>query len=261
MQANSLRERRFIMNKTEDNLNEASAGEFQANRKYFAFVKNADKDGSPLAAKLFKVILFIVIVLFVVIVAFITAGCGIVEIAKKGGVPIRVSHYAIEYYAASVPDSLPRYTDNEDGTVTDNATGLIWLKDASQFSRMVWKKAIKACESLEDDGTKLTDGSRAGDWRLPTLKELQSLLDYRQNLRFWISHLQSEEIPFENVKNYYYWTGTDDEYYDFSPWLVRMPTGTLKYFHKTRGGKFRGPDLWYNDRYYTWPVRGIANYE
>ena len=32
----------------------------------------------------------------------------------------------------------PRFTDNANGTVTDNLTGLIWLKNANCFGRPVW---------------------------------------------------------------------------------------------------------------------------
>lgn len=39
---------------TEENLQEAFAGESQANRKYLAFAKQADRDGYPQAAKLFR---------------------------------------------------------------------------------------------------------------------------------------------------------------------------------------------------------------
>jgi rubrerythrin len=42
------------MNKTEQNLKEAFAGESQANRKYLAFAKQADQEGYPQAAKLFR---------------------------------------------------------------------------------------------------------------------------------------------------------------------------------------------------------------
>ena len=40
--------------KTMDNLKEAFAGESQANRKYLAFAKQADKEGHPQAARLFR---------------------------------------------------------------------------------------------------------------------------------------------------------------------------------------------------------------
>lgn len=42
------------MTKTEQNLMEAFAGESQANRKYLAFAKQAEKEGYPQAAKLFR---------------------------------------------------------------------------------------------------------------------------------------------------------------------------------------------------------------
>ena len=42
------------MSKTEQNLRDAFAGESQANRKYLAFAKKAERDGYPQAAKLFR---------------------------------------------------------------------------------------------------------------------------------------------------------------------------------------------------------------
>jgi rubrerythrin len=45
---------RLSMTKTEDFLKEAFAGESQANRKYTAFAAQAEKDGLPQAAKLFR---------------------------------------------------------------------------------------------------------------------------------------------------------------------------------------------------------------
>lgn len=42
------------MEKTMDHLKEAFAGESQANRKYLAFAKQAEKEGFPAAAKLFR---------------------------------------------------------------------------------------------------------------------------------------------------------------------------------------------------------------
>jgi rubrerythrin len=42
------------MSKTEQNLKDAFAGESQANRKYLAFAKKADRDGYLQAAKLFR---------------------------------------------------------------------------------------------------------------------------------------------------------------------------------------------------------------
>ena len=38
------------------------------------------------------------------------------------------------YYQKGMVWPAPRFTDNSDGTVTDNLTGLIWLKDANCMS-------------------------------------------------------------------------------------------------------------------------------
>ena len=72
----------------------------------------------------------------------------------------------------------PRFIDNLDGTVTDHLTGLVWLKDASRFSNRGWNPALNACNNLAEDGVDLTDGSVAGDWRLPNSKELRRLIDF-----------------------------------------------------------------------------------
>src|SRR5512140_550063 len=42
------------MSKTEQNLQDAFAGESQANRKYLAFAKKAEEEGYPQVAKLFR---------------------------------------------------------------------------------------------------------------------------------------------------------------------------------------------------------------
>ena len=84
-----------------------------------------------------------------------------------------------------------RWYDNNDGTITDTTTGLVWLKDLS------WKGSVAfaypsgqyclpfpvgECDSfslltsLQNGVGGLSDGSATGDWRMPLLKELQSLM-------------------------------------------------------------------------------------
>ncbi len=72
----------------------------------------------------------------------------------------------------------PRFAKNGDGTVTDNLTGLIWMKDAGYFNRMEWPSALNACHFLKNGTAGLTDSSAVGDWHLPNVKELQSLVHY-----------------------------------------------------------------------------------
>ena len=63
----------------------------------------------------------------------------------------------------------PSYTDNGDGTITDNITGLIWAQDQSSQT-MQWSQASPYCESLTTGGY--------NDWRMPTVKELWSIRDF-----------------------------------------------------------------------------------
>jgi hypothetical protein len=95
----------------------------------------------------------------------------------------------------------PRFTDNANGTITDNLSGLIWLKNATCFGLQNWFEALADALGLESAQCGLSDGSVAGDWRLPNVRELQSLVDYGRdepampeghpfqlgNLKFWSS--------------------------------------------------------------------------
>ena len=74
-----------------------------------------------------------------------------------------------------------RFTDNGDGTVTDNLTALIWLKDADCWGDQTWANALANANALADGQCGLEDGSSAGDWRLPNVNELHSLIDLSQS--------------------------------------------------------------------------------
>jgi hypothetical protein len=67
-------------------------------------------------------------------------------------------------------DISPRLTDNGNGTVTDNLTGLTWLKNANCFGPSSWFDAVAFCKALKNGQCGLADGSNPGDWRLPNIK-------------------------------------------------------------------------------------------
>jgi Protein of unknown function (DUF1566) len=67
------------------------------------------------------------------------------------------------------------FQDNGDGTVTDRATGLMWSR-ADSGRGLNWQEALAWVQQQ--------DQARAfghGDWRLPSVKELQSLVDYTRS--------------------------------------------------------------------------------
>jgi hypothetical protein len=84
-----------------------------------------------------------------------------------------------------LPFPTPRFTDNLNGTITDNLTGLTWLKDSAcsdiqPSGGSNWTTAIGAAGQLHSGQCQLSDGSLSGDWRLPNVNELESLIDLSQ---------------------------------------------------------------------------------
>ncbi|MEK8019141.1 MAG: DUF1566 domain-containing protein [Candidatus Parabeggiatoa sp.] len=70
---------------------------------------------------------------------------------------------------AQYTGNTPSYTDNGNGTITDNVTGLIWTQEISSYA-MPWSDAAGYCESLEV--------GNITNWRLPSVKELWSIRDF-----------------------------------------------------------------------------------
>ena len=96
----------------------------------------------------------------------------------------------------------PSYTDNGDGTTTDNITGLMWQQsldvngdgtiDANDMQ--TWDEVVSGAESLT-----LADHN---DWRIPTVKELYSLIDFNGATGFSALNsltAPSDAIPYINT--------------------------------------------------------------
>jgi hypothetical protein len=139
----------------------------------------------------------------------------------------------------------PRFTNNGDGTVTDNLTGLMWTEDANLFGAKTWAEAINACEILElgANGCNIYT-----DWRLPNLFELESLRD----MKYFVPALSNSAgtgqwkygDPFINLwTSGNYWSSTTYASYTYYAWDVFMYDGYVGYGSKSNS-------------YYVWPVRG-----
>jgi len=140
----------------------------------------------------------------------------------------------------------PRFTDNGNGTVRDRLTKLIWLKDANAFGARTWEQALSDANTLSSGSAGLTDGSVAGDWRLPNVKELQSLIDFAyfnpalssaSGTSKWTSG-----DAFIGVQSNYYWSSTTYSGDTAYAWVVYLLVGSV-----ADGGKA--------GTYYVWPVR------
>jgi hypothetical protein len=116
-----------------------------------------------------------------------------------------------------------RFVDHSDGTVTDTLTGLIWLKDAGCLPPALWTAALTEANQLAGGSCGLSDGSKAGQWRLPNLVELESIVDVSAS-----NPALTPGNPFTNVSNTTYWSSTS--YFGGqggSPnaWAIRMTDG------------------------------------
>jgi hypothetical protein len=111
------------------------------------------------------------------------------------------------------------------GAVTDNLTGLIWLQNAgcSTLGPATWSNALARVNQLASGACGLADGSRAGQWRLPNLNELESLIDVST-----FNPAIFAGSPFVNVSNGIYWTSTSywgGEGGSPSAWTIRLSDG------------------------------------
>ena len=106
-------------------------------------------------------------------------------------------------YVRGNPDyGVNNFIDNGDGTITDLATGLMWMQ-ADSGTTMNWEDAHAYAEGLVSAGY--------DDWRLPNAKELQSIVDYTRAPDATSPSPQSPAIdPIFNLTSddSFFWTGT-----------------------------------------------------
>ncbi|MFI3282761.1 MAG: DUF1566 domain-containing protein [Rikenellaceae bacterium] len=154
------------------------------------------------------------------------------------------------------------FVDNGDGTISDKATGLMWAK-SDNGEGVMWADAVKYAESSELAGHT--------DWRLPNVKELQSIVDYRyapssKEFKPAIDPMFNC-TPFVNeakVDDYgYYWTNTSALFRADSPfyfaWYVAFGravngqgldmhgAGAVRFDSKSKGVAVEGGEERYNN--------------
>ena len=173
-------------------------------------------------------------------------------------------------YAYAVDcNSGARYEDNNgNGTVTDCRTGLVWLKDAAcsdqaggvtpTAGELTWYDAMKWAAGLYG-GTistpgpcNLTDGSSAGDWRLPTKTEWMAMIQSAKNQNISEPTLTNGDgtakwvagNAFNNVQpSGDYWSSTTNANDTSHAWDVYLGSGSVINLNKS-------------SNFYVWPVRG-----
>lgn len=146
-------------------------------------------------------------------------------------------------HQAGVTWPTPRFTDNGDGTVSDNLTGLMWLQDADCPSGQVaWQAALDWIDSFNTSAVACSNYAAMTytDWRLPNIRELSSLVDFGET-----SPALPAGHPFVNAQSVFYWSGTSSVSNPANAWSINFTTG-----RPSDGGD---KDGFTNT---VWPVRG-----
>lgn len=126
------------------------------------------------------------------------------------------------------------YTDNGDGTITDNSTGLVWQKCSiaqnndstctGTASAFQWSSASSQCTGLNLAGR---------TWRLPTVEELQTLVDYGNNN-------PAIDSIFSNTPAAAFWTISEHApSFNVFAWFVSFQHGDVSYHWKTNSFRIR----------------------
>lgn len=179
------------------------------------------------------------------------AHAGPVAPVTKTGVAISADNGTDGNLQKGVEWPVPRFSDNNDGTITDNLTGLVWLKSiACDGNTSDFPEAVDFVASLQDGDCGLNDGSEPGDWRIPNIKEIQSLFRYgapaiilpdTRGTSGWSNadpFVLSKEMSFFDEHLFRTSTITDNNFY-----VVSLKDGRVEIAHSD------------SDMFANWPVR------
>lgn len=147
----------------------------------------------------------------------------------------------------------PRFTDNN-GTVTDNNTGLLWAADANLLASLspsfdadgtagdglvTWQHALDYVKKLNAD-------SYLGfsDWRLPNINELASIIDQSKttpSLPAGYTFLRVQQVNSGG-----YWSSTSNINTPGESWVIALQAGGIR------------SSVNKSSQYSVWPVRGAS---
>ena len=115
-----------------------------------------------------------------------------------------------------------RFVEHGDGTVTDTCTGLMWQKDTADVNGdgqsteqdgVRWCDALAYCEDLSF--------ADYDDWRLPNVRELQSIVDY--------GRFDRAIDPVFRAFSVAYWSSTTFADLPDYAWLLHFLVGLVPY--------------------------------
>lgn len=111
----------------------------------------------------------------------------------------------------------PIFQGYGDGTVTDSVSGLMWQQGDAQNDSggRTWQQALAYCEQCTEAGYT--------DWRLPNIRELESLVDFDR----WGDYKTMDPI-FDYTPSAY-WSSTTNVHEPYLAWYVNFYHGNMHY--------------------------------
>jgi len=153
------------------------------------------------------------------------------------GYPCTWKKFYVIYVRGNKEYGKNKFKNNNNGTISDEATGLMWTQTDSGKG-LNWQQALKYAENSKFAGY--------SDWRLPNVKELQSIVDYKRSPNTSGSPAIDPIFRLSSILNKsgwiefpYYWTstthkrkknGTTAAYISFGRalgWMKNRRTGKL----------------------------------
>ncbi len=111
-----------------------------------------------------------------------------------------------------------RFIDNGDSTITDQLTDLVWQKFTSSDT-LSWENALTRAEGASTAGYQ--------DWRLPNIKELASIVNYKANNPAAFTNI------FSSLKAANFWSSTTQFNHVSNAWYVDFKNfGLTSYMDK-----------------------------
>lgn len=143
--------------------------------------------------------------------------------------PTKSTSTVAEKTPMAAPQKTTNFLDHKNGTVSDQPRGLMWKKCSEGQS---WRKAGNSCEGQAagiswDDALNQVEILNAGsgfagfkDWRLPTIKELATLVDYERPSPIDLT-------LFPATPSLWYWSSTPYQRQGSRAWFVAFGSGDI----------------------------------
>ena len=158
----------------------------------------------------------------------------ILGVPGRAGVAWPDPRFTVIYCDASGPCTNPAEDcdlDPSNDVVTDNLTGLIWIRLPDNIHR-TWEESLAYANDLDRCGY--------SNWRLPNINELTSMIhNGEQDIAAWLN--ASPPTYFIGVESYYHWSSTTDRAARSSAMVVDLWDGSIT--NLSKGGDS-----------YAWPV-------